>query len=403
MKKGLFINLISFTIVMLLILVFCKPVVPAAPTYVVGIVGSMTGPMATTYLPIIDGIRIYLERVNEQGGIDGRKVKILIEDSKSSPAGASMAFRKLTAKGVHLLLAPDGSPTYSAYVAEAKRANIPLIIGGIASPQCYPPTPDPLIYNAMWGTLKTTAVVSYSLAKFGGKGGKAGFLTYNSPAAMMAGDFIVAKGKEFGLADVVTKTIPVRMLDLTPVAIAFKAAGVAAVTSYAAAATNIALADALIKFGYKGKLWLLVPEPYEHYVEKFKGVENVILGIIQIPYFEDWPVAKEIQEAAKKYKVSKVNSGLCFGWDEGVVVEEILKKVGWPVTTEKLVQVMQHLKVKRPLFGTLEWTPEDHGAPLAISNYVWDKVKGAWVPTGVVYWADSYGNLKIFKNWKEIP
>ena len=44
-----------------------------------GIAGSLTGPMAVSYLPMVDGMRIYLVKLNDEDGINGRKVKILVD------------------------------------------------------------------------------------------------------------------------------------------------------------------------------------------------------------------------------------------------------------------------------------------------------------------------------------
>ena len=401
MRKWLLV-LISFVMVASMILVSCAdgttppppPPPPEKDPYVLGLAGSMTGPMAVTYLPLIDGIRIYLEAVNDRGGINGRQVKMLIEDSKSSPSEAATAARKLTELGVQLLAAPDGSPTYAAYVVEAKRANVPVIIGGIAAPQAYPPTPDPLIYNSMWGAYKSTAVVGYQLAQYGGEGAKGAFLTLDSPAVKIAGEFIVEKGKEFGLSEVLFKTVPIGTLDLTPVAIAFKEFGAVIATAYGPSAYNTLLADALIKIGYEGDLWLLVPEPPEPYFEKYAGVENIILALPTVPLEDNWPIHKEIEAAANKYGVSELNSALNWGWEEGIVLEAIFKDVGWPVTTEKLVEVMEDLEVKRPFMGTFHWTPEDHAAPILIRDYTWDEAKGDWVYKPPMVQGDSYGNVK---------
>ncbi len=52
----------------------------AQDAYVVGITAALTGPPASTYAPAVDALRIYFDRVNAAGGINGKKVNLIIQD-----------------------------------------------------------------------------------------------------------------------------------------------------------------------------------------------------------------------------------------------------------------------------------------------------------------------------------
>ena len=52
----------------------------AQDAYVVGITAALTGPPASTYAPAIEALRIYLDRVNAAGGVNGKKVNLVIQD-----------------------------------------------------------------------------------------------------------------------------------------------------------------------------------------------------------------------------------------------------------------------------------------------------------------------------------
>ena len=45
----------------------------AQEAYVIGLTGAMTGPSAGTLGPAVDGLRLYVEKLNASGGINGRK------------------------------------------------------------------------------------------------------------------------------------------------------------------------------------------------------------------------------------------------------------------------------------------------------------------------------------------
>jgi len=67
-------------------LIACTTLVPgaaaAADAYVLGLTGDMTGRDSANSGAAADGIRIYFERLNAKGGINGRKVEVLMRDNQ---------------------------------------------------------------------------------------------------------------------------------------------------------------------------------------------------------------------------------------------------------------------------------------------------------------------------------
>src|SRR3954469_25644990 len=67
----------------------------AQDAYVIGVTGAMTGPPASTNAPPIEGLRLYVDRLNAQGGIQGRKVKLNILDDQAEPSKAAANAKRL--------------------------------------------------------------------------------------------------------------------------------------------------------------------------------------------------------------------------------------------------------------------------------------------------------------------
>ena len=118
---------------------------PAQDAYVIGVSAAMTGPPASTNAPPIEGLRLYVERLNAHGGINGKRVQLNILDDQAEPSkAAANAKRLLTQDKVILLILSSLSSTYAPVVAETKRANVPLLFMGAVCPkEVYPPA-DPL-------------------------------------------------------------------------------------------------------------------------------------------------------------------------------------------------------------------------------------------------------------------
>ena len=111
----------------------------------IGLTGALTGPPASTYAPAVEALRIYIERVNAAGGINGKKVNLILQDDSAEPGKAAANAKKLiTQDNVILLLNASLSSTYAPMVAEAKRAGVPLLFASSVCPKDVYPPADPL-------------------------------------------------------------------------------------------------------------------------------------------------------------------------------------------------------------------------------------------------------------------
>src|SRR5437763_8680289 len=63
--------------------------------YVIGLTGAMTGPAAGTLGPAVEGVRLYVERLNAAGGIGGKKVELILQDDAAEPSKAAANVKKL--------------------------------------------------------------------------------------------------------------------------------------------------------------------------------------------------------------------------------------------------------------------------------------------------------------------
>jgi branched-chain amino acid transport system substrate-binding protein len=54
--------------------------VSAQDAYVIGVTGALTGPPASTNAPPIEGLRLYVDRLNAAGGVNGKKIQLVVLD-----------------------------------------------------------------------------------------------------------------------------------------------------------------------------------------------------------------------------------------------------------------------------------------------------------------------------------
>jgi len=125
----------------------CTLTLPAAAqeAYVVGLTGALTGPPSSTYAPAVDALRIYIDRVNAAGGVNGKKIQLILEDDGAQPSKAAANTKKLISQDNAVLVVNASlSSTYAPMIAETKAAGVPLLFASGVCPQSVYPPADPL-------------------------------------------------------------------------------------------------------------------------------------------------------------------------------------------------------------------------------------------------------------------
>src|SRR3989440_10694247 len=82
---------------------------------VVGTRQDLSGPIKVWGVPVSNGMKMATEEINAAGGINGRKIKLILEDSGYDPKRAVLASQKMVERDkVFAMVGPMGSPTVLA-------------------------------------------------------------------------------------------------------------------------------------------------------------------------------------------------------------------------------------------------------------------------------------------------
>ena len=82
---------------------------------VLGSIQDLSGPIAGFGKQVRQGMLLRVEELNEQGGVNGRKIKLLVEDSAYDPKKAVLAAQKLVNQDkIFAMVAHIGTPTNNA-------------------------------------------------------------------------------------------------------------------------------------------------------------------------------------------------------------------------------------------------------------------------------------------------
>lgn len=87
----------------------------SASEIVIGTHQDLSGPIKGWGVPVSNGMKMAVEEINAAGGVQGRKIKLVVEDSGYDPKKAVLASQKLIERDKILaMVGPMGSPTVLA-------------------------------------------------------------------------------------------------------------------------------------------------------------------------------------------------------------------------------------------------------------------------------------------------
>jgi len=111
-----------------LFLLFSTVFAQSEDTFRVGVFLDMTGQTASFGISTFSGIKMAVDEINENGGIDGRKIELFLEDDQGRPENVPAVVEKLIKeKKVHALLGEVLSTNSLAAAPIAQTAKIPMI------------------------------------------------------------------------------------------------------------------------------------------------------------------------------------------------------------------------------------------------------------------------------------
>lgn len=99
---------------------------------VIGQSAALTGPGSALAAPFVQGAKLYFDKLNAAGGVNGRKVELVTLDDRGNPAVTAENTKKLLGQGVLSLFGYYGSPQVTAAYPLIKDSDV-LMFGSMAA------------------------------------------------------------------------------------------------------------------------------------------------------------------------------------------------------------------------------------------------------------------------------
>lgn len=136
MRKNIMVVL-SLVLVLVLGLITsgCNNLIKNDKEIILGANYEMTGALAAVAKQTVNGINLAIKQTNEQGGVLGKQIKLIIADNKSEPSESANAITKLIKNdNVKLVFGSVASSNVLATVQIANDSKIPLITATATNP-----------------------------------------------------------------------------------------------------------------------------------------------------------------------------------------------------------------------------------------------------------------------------
>lgn len=216
----------------------------AAETIRIGLSAALTGPAAFVGVSIRRGAEMAIDAINAKGGINGKKIELVVRDDEHKPVKTVANHRELVER--EKVVAMLGTTNSAAMLATAPIINnelkVPIVCPAtdatkITENKAWEAKKDNYVFRlGMFGRGQANFLVNTLTKKFGYK--KIGLLTWTAGWGVTGRGELNRRLKELGMPAVADETYDTADTDMTPQILKLKAAGAQAIINYGLAREN---------------------------------------------------------------------------------------------------------------------------------------------------------------------
>ena len=347
-----------------------------------GVMMDMSGPLSAAQLPWVAGVQDYARKVNDAGGIHGRKINILAEDDRYDASLTRINYEKLVSQTPVLGISGMGnSSAQVALVPSIKRGKVPIVGTYVTSKLGVEPA-SPLFYGSFCGAREMAQV---------GTGFLSDMLKLKAPKVATV-HLEVASGREYyGYmeAEIAKRGGVSKAMTIKPTAIDANAQVLEIiamkpdfVTVHGGPSTAILLMRTMQQYGLKIPTFAItyLGTPGVYSALGPEAGSNYYFVSCFTPGSVDEPGGglQAMNAAADKYghSVMKDDVNYVAGWVVGQLVAESITRAGPEPTRDKLVAAMAPgFEVDtKGVSSALKYTKDDHLGLVVLRPYSYDYV-----------------------------
>jgi len=349
---------------------------------VIGSMQDLSGPLVGFSKPLVNGMNMRVEEINAGGGINGRKLKLVVEDHGYDPKKAVLASQKLVQKDrIFAMIGTIGTATSLASMPLLFEKNIPHLFPLTAAREMYEPLHKLKYSFAATYYDQVRAGVKYIVRQKG----------YKKVCSMYQDDDFgleVVRGAEAGLKEIgqalAEKTTYKRgSTDFSSQISRMKDAGCDFVVLGTIIRETIGAIATARKLGW-GVDFMGSSAAYTELIHKLGGPAMngfYATNTVNVPYLDD--ASANVRGWAQRYKDRfKEDPGVFSVYGYGVIdlFAQIVTRTGANLTTDGFINTLDNFTSPRDMFGrdSMSFTKTKHlGSNRSRLSQI---VNGKWAP-----------------------
>ena len=308
-----------------------------------GVLMDMSGPTSASQGIWVNGFRDYMRRVNEGGGVFGRKINVLAEDNRFNPATDKIAFEKLVSQTPVIAISGMGTSVSQVALAPTIKAGKVPIVGTYTTTKALSEPVTPMVYNGFCGyKAMAQAGVGYHVDTLKLKAPKVVTLAIETAGGKEYHDYVAEAVAKFG-GTATHLTVKVTAVDVTPQVLEIMKIKPDFITIYGVSNTAILTMKALTQYGLNiptfGITYLGAPQIFQSMGAQ-AAVNYKFISCFTPGGVDQTPGNKAMSAYADSIGRADMKQDINYvaGWVTGQMATEALTKLGKNPTRARLIE-----------------------------------------------------------------
>jgi branched-chain amino acid transport system substrate-binding protein len=313
---------------------------------------DLSGPAATYGVSSSNGVKMRFEEVNAAGGIEGRKLKVIVEDQAYQVPKAVQACNKLINRDkVFAFVAPLGTPMNNACFKDEFAAGVPNLFPLSAARSMYEPFERLKFYGAASYVDQIRAGINYLVPKLGKK--KVCVMYQDTDFGKEILEGAKEQAAQMKLTLVETTAHKPTDSDFTAPLTKLKGAGCEIIAMGTIVKDTIVPYTTARKMGWNDVVFLGSAATYDLVVGAAPGMDGFYgMGLTEMPYPDSKleTVKSFVETYNSKFKIAP-NIGAVYGYVAADLTVQGITNAGKNLTTDSFVGGLEAIKHYHDIFG----------------------------------------------------
>lgn len=341
---------------------------------------DLSGPIAIWGVGVVNGARMRFEEANAAGGVHGRQIRFIVEDTQYQVPRAIQAANKLINRDkIFAMLLAVGTPTNNAVMAQQFEQGVPNVFPGTGARSMVEPFEKLMVAQHGIYYDEIRAGVKYFVEEEGKENVCVMYQDTDYGAEILEG--AQDQTAAMGIPIVETSAHKPDATEFTAAILRLRNAGCDLVMMGTVHRDTILVLDAARKMGWDDVAWVGNNAAYGQVIAEHEAGEGYYAFVHMARIYPDDDLAPEVRQWFESY-VERFGEepGLpaMEGWRGADLTVQALEIAGRDLTREKLIAAFESMHDVTDRFGYhLSFGPDDHkGASESVLSVVRG---GRWV------------------------